>query len=317
VLSSATNSPVTVFYQTNDGPGAHPASAGSDYIASSSFVTIAAGQTSKNILVPIYGDTTVEFDETFTVSIVGAANATLGAQTSSLVTITNDDTAKWTVSAPDTVEGNRGVTPVTVTISLNHPSVAPVTVNFHTVDGTAKTTVKPPDYVPLSGTLTFAPGETSHTVSTNIRGDGLLEDTEYFKVLLTDAASAIPGGVAAAGSGTVQILNDEVPHVLVNSHVGVEGALYLFKATLQQRYYKPVTLCYRSLDGTAIAPGDYTPIIGCFTIQAGSRAAAMPAITANYDFTTEPQEFFRVMVGGWDVPVNVAYGTGTIKANNT
>lgn len=80
---------VTITYSTADGT----ATAGSDYVAVvGATVTIAAGGLSGNLPVTIYGDTTIEPDETFTVTITGATNATLGTATAT-GTIFNDDTA--------------------------------------------------------------------------------------------------------------------------------------------------------------------------------------------------------------------------------
>src|SRR5262249_13492213 len=157
---------------------------------------------------------------------------------------------------------------------------------------------------PAHGDLTFAPGETSKTVVVDIRGDTLLEDTQYFKVVLSNVTTAIPSGAPATGSVNVQILNDDLPKLSVNSHVGVEGAIFLFKATLTQRYYQPVNVCYYTVDGTAKATdGDYTPISGCGAIiPAGSKAVALPAITANYDFTSEGPETFQVVAVSVNIP---------------
>ncbi len=41
--------------------------------------------------------------------------------------------------------------------------------SFRTVDGTAKTSDS--DYVAKTGTLTFAPGETSKTITIEVKGD--------------------------------------------------------------------------------------------------------------------------------------------------
>ena len=295
----------------------HAADGGDDYTAASGTVTIPAGMTSKNIPITILGDTTVEFDETFTVTLSSPTNALLGAQDSTLATITNDDHAKWALSSPSVVEGNSGVTPVSVTIAMTLPSDATVTTHWATADGTAKTTAGHRAYVPASGDLTFAPGETSKTVTVNVRGDTILEDTQYFKIVLSAVTTAIPSGIATTGTTNVQILNDELPTISVNSHVGTEGALFLFKVTLQERYYLPIDLCYSTVDGTATAAsGDYTPIAGCdLVIPAGAKAAALPAVTALYDFTSEPQETFKVNVIGPGIALKT--GTGTIKANNT
>ena len=88
-LSSAATSAVTVNYATANGT----ATAGSDYTPTSGVLSFAAGETSKTITVAILGDTTVEPDETFTLSLSNPSGATLGTVTTTAATIVNDDTA--------------------------------------------------------------------------------------------------------------------------------------------------------------------------------------------------------------------------------
>jgi hypothetical protein len=87
-LSVATTTPVTVKYSTANGT----ATAGSDYTATSGTLTIPAGQTTGQIAVPVLGDTTVEANETFTVTLTTPSGATL-SRAAATGTITNDDTA--------------------------------------------------------------------------------------------------------------------------------------------------------------------------------------------------------------------------------
>lgn len=87
-LSAAAASAVAVSYSSADGT----ATAGSDYTAVSGTLNFAAGETSKTINVSIAGDTAVEADETFTVSLSGPVGATL-ADSSAQGTIVNDDVA--------------------------------------------------------------------------------------------------------------------------------------------------------------------------------------------------------------------------------
>jgi hypothetical protein len=66
------------------------------------------------------------------------------------------------VSCVVVTEGNRGTRPLTVTITLSRPSSVPVSVRWTTANGTA---VAGSDYVAASGSVTFAPGRTSRTVT--------------------------------------------------------------------------------------------------------------------------------------------------------
>ncbi len=96
-LSNAATGPVTVNYATADGT----ATAGQDYTAKTGSVTFAAGETSKTVTVAVAGDSTVEPNETLTVTLANPNGATI-AVASATGTITNDDmapqpgtTAQW------------------------------------------------------------------------------------------------------------------------------------------------------------------------------------------------------------------------------
>ena len=77
--------------------------------------------------------------------------------------------------------------PAAFTVSLNAPSATTVTVTYNTANGTA---AAGNDYTPVSGTLTFAPGETSKTVPVPIVNDSVAEPTETFTLNLSNASGA-------------------------------------------------------------------------------------------------------------------------------
>ncbi len=69
-------------------------------------------------------------------------------------------------------EGNSGTTAFTFTVSLDAPSAQTVTVNYSTADFNA---LAPFDYSTTSGTLTFAPGQTTQQVTVQVVGDTIFE----------------------------------------------------------------------------------------------------------------------------------------------
>ncbi|HEY4308594.1 MAG TPA: cellulose binding domain-containing protein [Pirellulales bacterium] len=118
-LSAAATTPVTVKYSTANGT----ATAGSDYSTTTGTLTIAAGQTTGQIVVPVLGDTTVELNETFTVSLSNPTGATINRATAT-GTITNDDTAPSTGNFKYQVTSDWGsgfTGQVTVTNSSQQP----------------------------------------------------------------------------------------------------------------------------------------------------------------------------------------------------
>ena len=84
-----TSGAATVAYSTSNGTAA----AGSDYTAASGTLSFAAGEASKTFAVSILNDTLVEGDETVNLSLANPTGATLGANSSAVLTIRSDDTA--------------------------------------------------------------------------------------------------------------------------------------------------------------------------------------------------------------------------------
>lgn len=85
------------------------------------------------------------------------------------------------------MEGRKGNTLFVFTVTLSAPSATQVTVRYATADGTARAGE---DYVAATGTLTFAPGETTKTISIKVKGDTKQEIDETFFVNLSGALNA-------------------------------------------------------------------------------------------------------------------------------
>ena len=162
-LSSAADGPVTVDWATADGT----ATAGSDYQAASGTLIIPAGQTMGTIIVLVNGDRLAEPNETFVVNLSKPTNPTIasGQATGTIL----DDEPRISISDVAKKEGKKNQTTLfTFTVTLSAAYDQPVTMSFRTVNGTA--TTSDDDYVAKTGTLTFAPGET--TKDDHDRGQG-------------------------------------------------------------------------------------------------------------------------------------------------
>ena len=110
------------------------------------------------------------------------------------------------------VNENAGTASFTVTLSK--PSGSAISVDFNTSNGTA---ISGSDYSSTSGTLTFAPGDLTQTVTVPIYDDGLFEGSESFNVVLSNAVNASIGD--STGVGT--IVDNETPPTLAVSSVTV------------------------------------------------------------------------------------------------
>ena len=85
-------------------------------------------------------------------------------------------------------------------VTLSTASSKGVVVGYATADGTA---TSPDDYAAASLSLTFAPGETSKTVTVAARNDILHEPTETFTFGLTNPANAEIQSGAGTATGTI------------------------------------------------------------------------------------------------------------------
>jgi large repetitive protein len=113
----------------------------------------------------LVGDLLDEVNETFFVNLSSATNATI-ADNQGVGTITDDDaTPSLTINDVTVTEGNTGSTNATFTVTLSAASGQAVTVDFATANNTA---LAPGDYTAASGTLTFAAGETTKTITVSV-----------------------------------------------------------------------------------------------------------------------------------------------------
>jgi hypothetical protein len=198
-LSAAGTQPITVAYTTGNGS----ATAGSDYQAASGTLTFAPGETSKTLSVLVNGDRSGEPTENFVINLSSPTNANI-ADGQGVGTIT-DDEPRISISDVTRSEGRKNQTTLfTFTVTLSVPYDQAVTMSFRTVDGTG--TSSDHDYVAQTGTLTFAPGETSKTITIVVNGDNKHESNEFFYLDLFGNSS---NSLFTKSRGIGTILNDD------------------------------------------------------------------------------------------------------------
>jgi hypothetical protein len=262
------------------------------------------------ISVPIIDDRVYEPKETFRINLTQATRAALGSPASQEVTIVDNDTALLQISDVTQAEGNAGTSVFLFTVTLSTPSVSPVTVTYATVNGTA---IAGSDYTAGSGTLTFAPGQTSKTVAVAVRGDTTLELNETFFVELSGATGAPIAKVRGVGT----ILNDDGSVVRITDVRQAEGQSgttpFTFLVTLSRPSVTPVVVRYTITDGTATAGSDYKALPGPPLVFAVGETRKMIVVTVKGDTTKEPNETFYVnLVGASGATIFKSQGIGTI-----
>ena len=300
-LSAASASTVLVNYVTSD----ETAVAGTDYVSASNSLTFTPGDTEEIISITVNGDSMDEDDETFRVTLSSPSNATITDGTAQ-GTINNDD-APPTLSIADSSlsEGDDGTNTTTFTVTLSAISGKTVEVDFDTMDDTA---VAPTDYLALSGSLTFIPGDSEEIISITVNGDRADEDAEAFFVNLSGESNAtIADGQAI---GTIDD-DDEPPELSINNVTITEGnsgsSHGIFTVALDEASSKTVAVNFATLAGSATAGTDYTMVSDLITITAGSISETI-TIPITGDALDEDDETLSVVLSS---PVNA-----TLSANS-
>ena len=146
----------TVAYGMSNGT----AVAGVNYLAVSGTLTFADGETIKTFTVPILDDHTSTSNRTINLFLANpTGGAQLATQSTAVLTIIESmgvigfDRATYSVTS--------GASFTTINVVRAASSIGLATVDFTTTDGSA---VAMQDYWPVSGTITFLPGETNVTV---------------------------------------------------------------------------------------------------------------------------------------------------------
>ena len=253
-----------------------------------------------------------------------------GATASGVTVTVNDDDGAPTLSinSPSVAEVDSGATAtLTFTVQLLPQSGNTVTVDYaDTGSGTA--TSGGTDYVTLtSGTLSFAPMETSKSVAVTVTGDDIDEFDETVVVRLSSPSNATLTGSATTldGTGTIND-NDATPTVSVADATAVsEGNVaapvpannMTFAVTLSAVSGLEVTVPY-TLSGTATAGTDYTePDPRSVTIAAGTTQANI-AIPVAGDEVDEENETITVTLGTpTNATVSTAEGAGAASGTIT
>jgi hypothetical protein len=206
---------VTVDYATGNGTATTP----TDYTAVSGTLTFAPGQTSRTITVPVNGDTVNEPNETFFVNLSNATNATI-SDNQALGTILNDDapTIQFSSSSYNVNEGANntalGFTTLSVDVLRTGDLSNPATVRYRTSDPSGSNECNQVtgqasqrcDYTLAAGTLRFAAGEATKTITISIINDGYVEGSEFFSIQLQNPTEAALGITSQA---TITIQDDD------------------------------------------------------------------------------------------------------------
>lgn len=266
------------------------------------------GVTSRTIPINIINDPIYEGPETFTISISNPTNGAIISQSRAIITIQDNDPGPVFAVQPQLFgEGTQGAITVTLigATSFSHS----ITYATETIAGSADGS----DYVGTSGTLTFAPGETTKQFPITISPDVLYEGpNETFNVRLTNATN---GASIVSPLAAMTIQEDDLsPYFAINPSTSTTegpGTSATFTVTKTGETALVHSINYRTFDGEAHGNSDYNPVTTPLTLtfapQETSKTLSIGIINDN---THELTEDFRVELDSTSTTngAYVAYG---------
>ena len=264
-------------------------------------VNFAEGETSKVVTINVSGDTDIEGNEGFTVTISNPGNSEPITASTASGTIENDDT-DLSIAANSAVkaEGDSGNMPFTFTVTREGDATGETSVDY-AVTGSGVDPADGDDFggsLP-SGTVNFSDGETSVTITVNATGDQTVEQDEGFTITLSN-----PGHnetiTTSTASGTIE--NDDTSlSIAANSAVKTEGdsgtSAFTFTVTREGDTTGETSVDY-AVTGSGDDPADAADFGGTLpsgTVEFGNgETEKIITVNVSGDTDFEPDETFTV-----------------------
>jgi uncharacterized delta-60 repeat protein len=283
-----TTGAASVFFATSDGTAT---TNGIHYTNVSATLSFPQGETFVSTNISIVDDQAVNNDRFVNLALSSFSGAAPGGQTNALLTIINDDGRLGFNAATYNVSEVVGSGSATITVIRTGGTTGQAAVQFATTaNGTATPNL---DFVPVSGTLVFAAGETNKTFSVPIIDDLLLEGNETVELVLTNlTGNAVPGQMVAI---LTIVDNDVAPGVfnftLGNYVTNESDTIVLAQITVTRTNGSTgvVSVDYRTGDGTARAGQDYVATSGTLSFADGeiTKTFVVPILPDSVQETNE------------------------------
>ena len=223
----------------------------------------------QTVTVQGVGNDPASGDQAYTIVTAPAvsADSTYNGLNAADVSVTNHPLSRLTINDVTADLNNLNTTTAVFTVMLAPASPLPVSVRFTTADGTA---AQPGDYTATSGTLNFAPGQTTKTITVPLKPTIEIGLDKTFTVNLSDANNA----QVVKGQGTATLTNSSRSIVVTTTAdtVANDGQTSLREAILFADEHAGITISFH------ISNRDPHFSNGVYTIQPVS---ALPLLTNN------------------------------------
>jgi len=246
-----------------------------NYTYVSNVLTFLDGSTAGTITIPLVDNNLVQGPVSLSVVLSNPDNgATLTVPSSTTLTILDNDTGFAFLNATNFVRETNGVVPIFV--QRIGGTNGGISVDFSTVNnGTAQAGV---NYSPVSGTLNFAVNEMLKTISLPLDDDPQVTGDLTLGMVLSNPTN---GTVLASPSNTVVVIQDaDAGLSFTNSTMSVfknVGAAAIsvvcsnpsIEPVIVDSNTVPLEVGYSTVNGSAVAGIDYTPVNGTLVFSNG------------------------------------------------
>ena len=250
--------------------------------------------------------------QSFTVNISGLTNVTTSTNSGSVNITDLDSPPTISISNASTVAEEAGST--SFTLNLSHKTVQTVGVNYTTSNGTA---VSGSDYTLKSGSINFAPGEITKTITVNILDDEIPESTESFSMTISGATNVSSisdntGSASITDSDTYPELTWSTTSLSVN-----EGNTNTITYSIAETYTESISFDVTTTNNTAIEGSDYNGLVNqTYTIPAGSTSVNVTFNATNDNIYEATNETDNIVLSNF-TNVQASITSGTVSIINT
>lgn len=261
---------------------------GQSVVAPPTEAVLAAGATQTSVTVQTRVSSTVAADTSLTMSIAGGTGYSVGSPATASTTIDNTNVPALSITGSTTVaSGGAATLTVTADQAPDRTTQVQLQVAGSAQPGTA--------FQPVNPVLTFAPGQTSATVTIDTIAQTVIQPSTYVVVALEPAPGSY--SVTSQGSAVVTIAGSTALPVVTLTSASTylqKGQPYAVSLGLSQAVSTPLTI-QLTYGGNAVAGTDFNPPAGSIVVPAGMTATQVeiPTITAN---TVESDRILTVSV---------------------
>ena len=304
-LSGATNNPVVITYETVDGTAVSPADFTGITNASPAMETIAIGDTTTTLRIPIIEDIDAEGNQDFKVKITNASNSVFPESAGFIeatVTIIDNEVPTLTVaestrSVAEDIQNGR----FQVTFELSYDAIENVTFDYRLEGITA---LKDTDFMePTNRAESISVNSDETSITIQITPDDMNEGDETFKIVVTDITNAVSSTGLTTFEQIITITDDEMPTLSISNSSfevaeDVAGGNFIIDYALSGATQTVVSFNYTLTASTATAGSDYTvPDSLTETIAIGN-TSGMITIAIDDDDMNEGNETFTIAIMG-------------------